>query len=96
MDPFENADICKFLGVSKPSSRFLRRKLLIERIILKIGLHPSISIAYEYAHTVFSFPSRLSFPRGGLQNYSFQVVSFRNGTYAKSLETGKVKVDFAL
>ena len=66
--------------------------------IPQIGLHSRISIAYEYAHTVFSFPSRRSLPEGRRPSkYSFQVFSFRKRIYSTSLETCKsFEVDFTL
>ena len=51
--------------------------LVMDRRILQIGFHSHDSIADEYADTIFSFPARRSFLRGGLQKYSFQVVNFR-------------------
>ena len=58
--------------------------------ILKIDLHSRISIAYGYAHTVFSFSSRRAFPEERPSKVLCQVISFRNRTYAKSFETGKI------
>ena len=63
--------------------------------IPQIGLHSRISIAYEYSHTVFSFPSRHSFLRGGLQKYSFQAVSFRKRTYANSCEVSRQRPNYS-
>ena len=69
-----------------------------QKKIPQIGLHSRISIAYEYAHTVFSFPSRRSLPEGRRPSkYSFQVFSFRKRIYSTSLETCKsFEVDFTL
>ena len=98
MGAFQIANACKFFGASNPCRCFLPRKLLIDgqnplRLVGILAFPSLMNMLTQYLASLLD----VLFLRDGLQKYSFQVVSFRNRTYAKSLETCKrFDVDFAL
>ena len=76
-----------------PSKNAAHRQTKSLRLVCILAFPSLMNMLTQYLASLLE----VLFLRDGLQKYSFQVVSFRNRTYAKSLEICKsFDVDFAL